>query len=77
MIMKFCIEQYVLKLYKVNINDDPELTLTHFKTNVKFGETWFCSMAQITGERLQDHWSSGLSSLNPILICAGLKIDCF
>ena len=32
MIMKLCMEQYVLKLYKVNINDDPELTLTHFKT---------------------------------------------
>ena len=25
-------EQYVLKLYKVYINDDPELTLTHIKT---------------------------------------------
>ena len=30
--MKLCIEQYVLKLYKVYINDDPKLTLTHFKT---------------------------------------------
>ena len=25
-------ELYVLKLYKVYINDDSELTLTHFKT---------------------------------------------
>ena len=32
MIMKICMEQYVLKLYKAYINDDPELTLTHFKT---------------------------------------------
>ena len=32
MIMKLCIEQYVLKLYKVYKNDDPELTLTHVKT---------------------------------------------
>ena len=24
-------EQYVIKLFKVCINDDPELTLTHFK----------------------------------------------
>ena len=32
MIMKLCMEQFVLKLYKVYINDDPELTLTHFKT---------------------------------------------
>ena len=30
--MKLCMEQYVLKLYIVYINDDPELTLTHFKT---------------------------------------------
>ena len=32
MIMKLCMEQYVLKLNKVYINDDHELTLTHFKT---------------------------------------------
>ena len=32
MIMKLGMEQYVLKLYKVYINDDPELILTHFKT---------------------------------------------
>ena len=32
MIMKLGMEQYILKLYKVYINDDPELTLTHFKT---------------------------------------------
>ena len=30
--MNLCMEQYVLKIYKVYINDDPELTLTHFKT---------------------------------------------
>ena len=32
MIMKLCMEQYVLKLYKVYISDDLELTVTHFKT---------------------------------------------
>ena len=32
MIMKLGMEQYALKLYKVYINDDPELTLTHFNT---------------------------------------------
>ena len=32
MIMKLGMEHYVLKLYKVYINDDPDLTLTHFKT---------------------------------------------
>ena len=31
MIMKLCIEQYVLKLYIVYIKDDPKLTVTHFK----------------------------------------------
>ena len=30
--MKLGIEHYVLKLYKVYINDDPELTLTYFTT---------------------------------------------
>ena len=32
MIMKLGMGHYVLKLYKVYINDDPELTLTHFPT---------------------------------------------
>ena len=30
--MKLGMEQYLLKLYKVYINDDTEVTLTHFKT---------------------------------------------
>ena len=32
MIMKRCMEHYVLNLYKVYINDDPEFTLTYFMT---------------------------------------------
>ena len=28
MIMKLCMDQYVLKLYKVYIYDDPELTMS-------------------------------------------------
>ena len=32
MIMKLGKEHYELKLYKVYINDDPELTLTYFTT---------------------------------------------
>ena len=32
MIMKLGMEHYVLKLFKVYINDDPELTLTYFAT---------------------------------------------
>ena len=41
MIMKLCMEQYVLKLYKVYINDDRELTLTHFKTMYKLAKLVF------------------------------------
>ena len=40
MIMKLCMEQYVLKLYKVYINNDPELT-THFKTMSKLAKLVF------------------------------------
>ena len=58
MIMKLCMEQYVLKLYKVYIDDDPELTLTHFKTMSNLAKL---HKAKISGERLQDHWSSGFS----------------
>ena len=43
MIMKLGMEQYVLKLYKVYINDDPELTLTHFKTVSNFAKLVFCT----------------------------------
>ena len=38
MIMKLGMGQYVFKLYKVYINDDPELTLTHFKTISNFAK---------------------------------------
>ena len=38
MIMKLCMEQYVLKLYKVYINDDAELSLTHLKTMSKLAK---------------------------------------
>ena len=41
MIMKLCMEQYVLKLYKIYINDDTELTLTHFKTMSKSAKLVF------------------------------------
>ena len=61
MIMKIGIEQNVLKVYKVYINDDPELTLTHFKTMLIFVKLVFVLtvVPDILGERLQDHWSSG------------------
>ena len=41
MIMKLCMEQYVLKLYKVYINDDRELSLTHFKIMSKLAKLVF------------------------------------
>ena len=41
MIMKLCMGQYVLKLYKVYINDNRELTLTHFKTMSKLAKLVF------------------------------------
>ena len=41
MIMKLGMEHYVLKLYKTYINDDPEFTLTHFKTMSNLGKLVF------------------------------------
>ena len=41
MITKLCMGQYVLKLYKVYIDNDPELTLTHFKTMSKLAKLVF------------------------------------
>ena len=45
MILKLGMEHYVLKLYKVYINDDPELTLTHFKTMSDFSKL-FCTYSR-------------------------------
>ena len=60
MIMKLGIVRDVLKPYKIYINDDPELTLTHFKTMPNLAKLVFVLiLGQISGERLQDHWSSG------------------
>ena len=41
MIMKLGMEQYVFKLYKVYINDNPELTVTHLKTMSNFAKLVF------------------------------------
>ena len=60
MILKLGMEHYVLKLYKVNINDDPEFTLTYFTTMSNLAKIVFVlTVAQISGKCLQDHWSSG------------------
>ena len=62
MILKLGMEHYVLKLYKVYINDYPELALTCFTTMSNLSNS-FCVFTvgpdQISVERLQDHWSSG------------------
>ena len=41
MIMKLGMELYVLNLYKVYINADPELTLTHFMIMSNFAKLVF------------------------------------
>ena len=51
MIMKLGMGQYVLKRYKVHINDDPELTLTYFKkvsNFVKLSCTYSSSRCQVS-----------------------------
>ena len=44
MIMNLSMQHYVLKLYKVYINDDPELTLAHFQTMSNLGPKHFILM---------------------------------
>ena len=45
---------------QVYINDDPELTLTYFTTMSNLAKLVFVLIVgKISGERLQDHWSSG------------------
>ena len=41
MILKLGMEHYVLKLNKVYINDDPELTLTYFTTTSNLAKLCF------------------------------------
>ena len=60
-IVKLGIEQYVLKLYKIYINDDPELTLTYFTTMSNLATLVFVLIAG-PGDCLQNHWSSGLNT---------------
>ena len=46
MILKFGMEHYVLKLYEVYINDDPELTLTCFTAMSNLAKTYFCTYSR-------------------------------
>ena len=56
MIMKLGMEHYNLKLYKVYINYDPELTLTYFTAMSNLVKLVLLFI--VSGERSQDHWSS-------------------
>ena len=53
-------EHYVLKLYKVYVNDDLRVDLDLCHDNVKFGKTCFCTNSKPRYQvSVQDHWSSG------------------
>ena len=56
MILKLCMKHQAIELYKVYINHDPGMTLTHLMARLT------SQISQISGERLYDHWSSGLNS---------------
>ena len=56
MIMKLGMEHYKLKLYKLYINDAPELTFTYFTTMSILEKLVFVLYSR---PRYQDHWSSG------------------
>ena len=57
MILELGIYHWGLEFYKVNINNDSWVNLTYSR-GVKFGLTCLLCLFQMSGERLQDHWSS-------------------
>ena len=65
MFIKLGMGHYVLKLYKVYINDDPVLTLTYFNTVSNLAKLVFVhKVGPNLGECLQEHWSSGLAHVS-------------
>ena len=56
-------DHWGIKVYKVYINDDPRLTLTFFKAMSNF--LFIVLIPQMSGERLQDLWSSGFHFHGP------------
>ena len=53
------------QLYKVYINDDPVLTLTHFNTMSNLAKLVFVhKVGPNISECLQEHWSSGLAHVS-------------
>ena len=77
MIMKLGMEQYVLKLYKVYINDDPGLTMSHFKTMSNFAKLVFVlkQWIQISGVNFYRTIGPLVSDSTRIICCeiVGLK----
>ena len=59
MILKLDMDHQGLKVYKVYIHDYPGLTLTYFTARSNLVKIAYCASDQKSGERLQDHWSSG------------------
>ena len=63
MILKLGTDHQGLNVYKVYINDDAGLTLTYFTARSKLVKIAQSASDQLSGERLQDRWSSGFSLL--------------
>ena len=73
MIMKLCMEQYVLKLYKGYINDDPELTLTHLKTMSNLAKLHKVKMVKTLKNLLQNQMSYDLETWHVASVTQALQ----
>ena len=65
--LKFGMKHQAMELYIVCINHDPGMTLAFFTTlpwghlHAYYNSSQTISLvSQVSGERLQDHWSSGI-----------------
>ena len=58
MVLKLGMDHRGLNFCRVSINDGPGMALTYLTARSNFVEIAY--FAQMSGERLQDHWSSGL-----------------
>ena len=79
MILKLDMDHRGLKVYEIYINDSPRLSLTYLM--MKFGQICLLCLnqAQMSGDHLQDHWSSGYQMLHyvfiaPIFLQTRLKV---
>ena len=64
MISKLGKKHLGMELCKVCINHDTGVIYMHITILVK-QVYWYMYISQISGERLQDHWSSGLNDWKP------------